>query len=61
MTIRITKLRPLYFEVACHRCGCEFEFEPDDIRKNYIRGLEVVGCPECGVEITHPFQGRTKP
>lgn len=59
--IRITKRRPLFFEVACHKCSCQFEFEPEDVRTNYIRGKEVVSCPECAEEITHPFPERLRP
>ena len=45
------------FQTACEKCGCEFEYEFQDIfQDNFLdvkdRGLTVI-CPDCGFYTYH--------
>lgn len=59
MAIRIIKApnkkRPIYFR-HCYGCGCEFEFEKEDVKEEiYDQGegynVLFVTCPCCGSDI----------
>lgn len=59
MAVRIikdsNKKRPIYFR-RCHLCGCEFEFEKEDVKEEIYDQRErynvlFVTCPCCGRDI----------
>lgn len=59
MAIRIikdsNKKRPIYFR-HCYLCGCEFEFEKEDVKEEIYDQRErynvlFVTCPCCGSDI----------
>jgi len=46
------KQKAIYFK-HCDRCGCEFEFSMEDVRKTFSSQIEgctylYVPCPHCG-------------
>ena len=42
------------YKATCSKCGCEFEFETEDIKRQERRpdGNMTVGCPCCHTDIT---------
>ena len=46
--IKIIKRGSDKFTAVCRRCGCEFEYELED-----MMGNDRVLCPECGDAILH--------
>ena len=50
MAKKIIKEGKKKFMAVCSTCGCEFEYEMEDIN------CEVVTCPDCGRGVKHPDQ-----
>lgn len=52
--IKIIKEGQLY--AICPKCGCEFEYEREDLSTiiGYGCSLSYVPCPCCGERIIHP-------
>ena len=42
-----------FYKATCKRCGCEFEFENDDIncRERCLDGMAWIKCPTCNQAI----------
>jgi transcription elongation factor Elf1 len=60
MAIKVIKHGTKVFRVICPICGCEFEYELDDLTEEvdkesltYGAKVRVVKCPECGEKIKH--------
>lgn len=41
------------FRATCTECGTRFTYEPEDVRRNYVRGGEETSCPHCGHTCRH--------
>ena len=41
------------YTATCTECGCRFSYERSDVHRNYVRGGERVGCPQCGHQQHH--------
>lgn len=56
--IKVIKHRDKTFKTTCPICGCEFEYEGEDIREGgeleLLKGSYFVECPECGKPVIHP-------
>ena len=58
---KIIKHGNTHFKITCPYCGCEFEYDAEDLetRSNWItsttldNSYKVVRCPDCGIEIYH--------
>jgi len=53
MAIKVIKHGTKVFKVICPICGCEFEYEYEDLVECYIPGLKQIKCPDCGEWLTH--------
>ena len=68
MAIKVIKHGTKVFRVICPVCGCEFEYELDDLTEEvdkesltYGAKVRVVKCPECGEKIKHQEYKETYP
>jgi hypothetical protein len=52
MAIKIIKHGAKTFKAVCPVCGCEFEYEYEDLKKEY-GFVKFVLCPDCGEMIYH--------
>lgn len=52
MAINIIRHGVKKFRITCPVCGCEFEYEYDDIVKTYDI-VKQVKCPDCGEWLNH--------
>lgn len=52
MAIKIIKHGKETFKAVCPICGCEFEYEFEDLTTQYGIAKQVV-CPDCGERINH--------
>jgi len=41
------------YRATCHECGAVFTYQREDVRHNYVKGGEWVGCPSCGHDCHH--------
>ena len=48
----ITKHKPDKYVMKCHHCDCEFTYELEDLKVNYVTEY-VIKCPECETELKH--------
>ena len=55
MAIKVIKHGEKTFKVVCSVCGCEFEYEYEDLVDSYLPGIKQIKCPDCGKQI-HVFQ-----
>jgi len=60
MAIKVIKHGKKVFRTVCPICGCEFEYEKEDLTEvvdkksiTYDAKVRVVKCPECEEEIKH--------
>ena len=53
MAIKVIKHGETKFKVTCPICGCEFEYEYEDLVDCYIPGFKQIKCPDCGEWLTH--------
>lgn len=53
MAIKVIKHGETKFKIICPVCGCEFEYEYEDLVECYIPGLKQIKCPDCGEWLTH--------
>ena len=44
----------------CDECGADFTYQREDVRHNYVRGGEDVGCPCCGHGVRHFGEAGTR-
>lgn len=52
MAIKVIKHGTKVFRVVCPICGCEFEYEYEDLKTEY-GFVRQVKCPDCGNFVTH--------
>jgi len=52
MAIKIIKHGETKFKITCPVCGCEFEYEFEDLVTKYDF-IKQVKCPDCGEWLTH--------
>ena len=52
MAIKIIKHGTKVFRETCPVCGCEFEYEYEDLIKEY-GFVKMIKCPDCGEMIPH--------
>lgn len=53
MAINIIKHGEKKFKTICPICGCEFEYEYEDIDKDYLSKDFTIKCPDCGYYVKH--------
>lgn len=53
MAIKVIKHGETKFKITCPVCGCEFEYEYEDLVDSYLPGLKQIKCPDCGEWLTH--------
>jgi len=53
MAIKVIKHGEKTFKITCPVCGCEFEYEYEDLTPDYLPGLKRVKCPDCGEWLAH--------
>ena len=53
MAIKVIKHGEKTFKIICPICGCEFEYEYEDLVDSYLPGLKQIKCPDCGEWLTH--------
>ena len=53
MAIKIIKHGETKFKITCPVCGCEFEYEFEDLVECYLPGFKQIKCPDCGEWLTH--------
>jgi hypothetical protein len=41
------------FHGLCDRCGCVFDYQPEDVGQDHVRSLAVVSCPTCRHSLVH--------
>lgn len=58
--IKVIKHGQKVFRVICENCGCEFEYELDDLTEEFDKEsltygakVRVIKCPDCGHKIRH--------
>jgi predicted RNA-binding Zn-ribbon protein involved in translation (DUF1610 family) len=59
MAIKIIKHGEKVFKAVCPVCGCAFEYEYEDILKEY--SPKTILCPDCGNIIIHHERGGLQP
>ena len=47
--------KDLKFQLTCPFCGCEFEYEKEDLDSD-----RFIKCPDCGAIMDHNFYQRKK-
>lgn len=52
MAIKVIKHGKTKFKITCPVCGCEFEYEFEDLVTKYDF-IKQVKCPDCGEWLTH--------
>lgn len=52
MAIKVIKHGETKFKIVCPICGCEFEYEFEDLVERYSI-VKQVKCPDCGEWLTH--------
>lgn len=52
MAIKVIKHGTKVFRAVCPICGCEFEYEYEDLKTEY-GFVRQVKCPDCGNFVTH--------
>jgi len=52
MAIKVIKHGETKFKITCPVCGCEFEYEFEDLATQYGI-IKQVKCPDCGEWLTH--------
>ena len=52
MAIKVIKHGAKVFKAICPICGCEFEYEYEDLRRE-CGFVKFVMCPDCGEMIYH--------
>ena len=59
---KIIKHGNTHFKTTCPYCGCEFEYDSEDLEErncwsltsnSLLNGYKIVKCPDCGAEIYH--------
>lgn len=50
MAIKVIKHGPKKFRIICPNCGCEFEYEIEDVEYGHVE------CPDCKKSVQHPNQ-----
>jgi len=58
MAIKVIKHGAKVFKAICPICGCEFEYEYEDILRDYFKQVK---CPDCGEFIAHNEYKEVKP
>ena len=53
MAIKVIKHGEKTFKITCPVCGCEFEYEYEDLTDSYLPGLKQIKCPDCGEWLMH--------
>lgn len=53
MAIKVIKHGETKFKITCPVCGCEFEYEFEDLVECYLPGFKQITCPDCGEWLTH--------
>ena len=60
MAIKVIKHGSRVFKAICPICGCEFEYEVEDLKEEadtesltYNAKVRIVKCPDCGEKIKH--------
>ena len=51
--IKVIKHGEKTFRVICPMCGCEFEYQLEDLRAGITSESEQIKCPDCGHWICH--------
>ena len=58
MAVKVIKHGETKFKLICPVCGCEFEYEFEDLIECYLPGFKQIKCPDCGEWLTHK-EGRS--
>lgn len=53
MAIKVIKHGESKFKITCPFCGCEFEYEFEDLTDTFLPELKQIKCPDCGEWLTH--------
>lgn len=41
------------YRATCTECAAVFTYEREDVQQNYLRGGDVVSCPQCSHQNRH--------